>query len=1081
LFNHTNPMSAMQTNTHDFIKKVYYELEFETGAGCYQLADSAFQPDLAQTSWFKQARELDAQAIFFVHDYPTVLFFQLDDDLAADTEAIEDKIRELHLKVWNTSRVPLFFVALPGELRVYSAYQTPVRSPEEWRAEKRWLERVKTTAQVAEAVEALREFSRPSIESGHLFRKMNKVFDRENRVDQWLLKNLRALRKELEALQEAKREYIHALIGRSIFIRYLEDREILVKDYFADQTLNKEGKYLCYTDVLVSKKDTYNLFHKLRKEFNGDLFPLSDEEEREIKAAHLSKLRDFLLGQRIGDQPDLFFWAYQFDIIPTELISNIYEEFYHEHNGGEDKGTHYTPTSLVDFVLSQCLTTERLDAGARVLDPACGSGIFLVEAFKRIVIHECRRKDVSQLSKVELSRLLTERIVGLDVNKSAIQVAAFSLYLAFLEFQKPPDIRKHKQLPRLVYDPNHSESGKSLFHVNAFYLTTTEQAELKKRLEQKARYAGRADDERMSQQPILPLKDFRFDVIVGNPPWGAKDSLDNQLANEWCKAYRYPVGDRELSQCFIWRVHRLLKPEGEIGLLVSTGVLFKHEDNSKAFRQLWLKQNRVRAIYNFAHVRRVFFRKQKNEAIAPFAAVFFSPALPEETLQNKISYVSIKQSALIEQLQAVIFGKTDLRKARQGEFLVKDWLWKTYMWGNLSDVELIEDLKIYGRQLRDFVGVYSRGYKDSGTPKNKSTRELEVDFELNAELFRPNIEFSISVTPIAHRQIHRLGRKEVYKGPRLLVKRGVSRAANKNGDIKAGLAYEPFAFTSSIIGLRLDTLSREQHQVLLGIMLSSLAKYYHFLTCSTWGFWHYEIHEEEHLSLPIHFPEEQSLQNRIVAAVDYINARSGSPTLFDPDSPGWRAMQDKLDDAIFDLYDLSTNQRDLIRDLCDVTLEFFYDGIDSQAARPPEIDWLENYRDAFMEMWHERLALKGKELETQIYAPHRGFLVGMSFELKDLGTAITHSPITDDSEWQRWFRRLSKSLRKEYSAGIYIDSIVKELSNSSMFIIKRAERRLWTKSQARQDAQELLTEVFKLEWQRNRSRVDDLGIIEAVG
>lgn len=175
----------------------------------------------------------------------------------------------------------------------------------------------------------------------------------------------------------------------------------------------------------------------------------------------------------------------------------------------------------------------------------------------------------------------------------------------------------------LVYDPDQPESGKSLFHVNAFYLTPTEQAELKKRLEPKERYAGRADDERMSKQPVLPLKDFQFNVIVGNPPWGAKDSLDNQLANEWCKAYRYPVGDRELSQCFLWRVNRLLKPKGEIGLLVSTGILFKHEDNSKAFRQLWLKQNRVRAIYNFAHVRHVFFRKQKSEAIAPFAIVFF--------------------------------------------------------------------------------------------------------------------------------------------------------------------------------------------------------------------------------------------------------------------------------------------------------------------------------------------------------------------------------------------------------------------------------------------------------------------------
>jgi hypothetical protein len=313
------------------------------------------------------------------------------------------------------------------------------------------------------------------------------------------------------------------------------------------------------------------------------------------------------------------------------------------------------------------------------------------------------------------------------------------------------------------------------------------------------------------------------------------------------------------------------------------------------------------------------------------------------------------------------------------------------------------------------------------------------------------------------------------------VKRGVSRGGPKLGEIQARWATETFAFTDDFISFRVDNLNDNQKMVLLGILLSSLAKYYHFLTCSMWGFWHFKIHTEEHLNLPIHFFDDQNLQNRIIAAVNQIITKGDAPALFDPNNPGWRKMQDELDEAIFDLYDLSETQRDLVRDLCQVTLEFFYDGTDSQAAKPPTVDWIENYRDAFLEVWHERLASQGKELEAQIYAPHRGFLVGMSFELKEMGVAVKNHPITDDSEWQRWFKRLSKSLRKEYGAGIYIDSIVKELSNSSMFIIKRAERRLWTKSQARQDAHELLTEVFKLEWQRNRSRVDDLGIIESVG
>lgn len=1063
-------MSNMQTNADTFLKKAYKELEFDTGAGYFNLSDPSSQPNFDQLSWFDQAQELGAETIFFVSDFPTVLFFKLDIDIDADTEKIEEEIRQLHLKTWNTGRAPVFFVALPGELRVYSAYQKPVQDPKEWRTTNRWLKKVELITQVSK----LQEFSRPNIESGHLFQQMSKDFNRDNRVDQWLLKNLRSLREKLEGMNLEKREYVHSLIGRSIFIRYLEDRKVLVEEYFSDEAISKTGKYKRFTDVLISKKDTYNLFYKLRDDFNADLFPLSEEEEKIIQVNDLHLLSDFLLGKSTEDQLDLFFWAYKFDIIPTELISTIYEEFYDEHGGEEDKGTHYTPTTLVDFVLSQCLTTKKLDAGARVLDPACGSGIFLVEALKRMVYHECIRQNVDRLPREELIKILTDRVVGVDINPAAIQVAAFSLYLAFLNFLEPRDIRKHKKLPKLVFDISQPDSGKNLFNADIFFLTPAERTELHKRLKRKKQYKGRTDDKYMSNQPVLPLKDFQFDVIIGNPPWGADDSSCKQLATKWCKVFRYPVGFKELSQCFIWRVRRLLSHGGEIGLLVSSGILFKHAHKSKDFREQWLKQNRIRAVYNFAHVRHVFFHKQKKEAIAPFVALFFSPNFAEETeknIQNTISYVSIKRCEFIEQLQAVIIDKTDLRKARQSQFLANDWLWKTLIWGGARDVELIGELKTCYPPLTEIAADHGRGYQEGGGKKNMHTDKLEVEFELQTDMFNENLDFTKLYIPIEPRNIHKIGQPIVFKGPRLLIKRGVSRSGIKFGEIQARLAYDPFAFKNSIIGVRLDSLSDEKRKVLLGIVRSSLAKYYHFLTCSTWGFWHYEIHVEEHLSMPVRFPDNLNLQNRIIIAVEQITYTNKSPISSEIDYRKWLMMQDKLDEAVFDLYELSDAQRDLVRDLCQVKLEFFYKGVKSKASKPPTVDMLTQYCDAFKEVWHERLMSKGKELETRIYAPLNGRLCGMSFELKDLKAANSYNPINDNLEWKLWFGRLSKSLRKEYSAGIYIDRIVKQLSESSMFIVKRTKQFLWTRSQAREDAYELLTEVFKLEWHRDETKI----------
>ncbi len=967
---------------------------------------------------------------------------------------------ELHLKVWNTSWIPAFFVALPTELRIYSAYQKPVKDLTEWMSERRWLERA---SDVTKVVEKFNAYARPEFESGRVFQQKGDEFNRDNRVDRWLLRNLRLLRQQLERSDASKREYVHALIGRSIFIRYLEDRDVLVRDYFED--LKPDSSYTSYTDVLTSKEDTYNLlFPKLRDDFNGDLFPLSKPEEDVINDSDLLLLRDFLLGKTLDEQQELFFWAYKFDIIPIEFISSIYEEFYHEHVKVEDDGTHYTPIPLVEFILSQTLTEERLRSNSTLLDPSCGSGVFLVEAFKKMVYYECNRRGIihNELERQVLIDILTSRFVGFDINKSAIHVAAFSLYLAYLGFRDPPDIRSHKQLPKLIYIPEQSESGRVLFNVNAFLPTPKEQSTMSTQL--------RFDEYIDADNSSLPIGDTKFDVVVGNPPWGTDKSLSVKLAMLWCEALKYPVGDQELSQCFVWRAQELLSPDGEIGLLVSTGILFKHHDLSREFRKKWLQLNRIRAVYNFAHVRFTFFRKQKNDAVAPFAAVFFSPEKSDDLLKNRISYISVKRSTIVEQLQSVVIDKTDVHRIRQSELLANDWLWKTYMWGNANDAELLSELKNSYQPLLNFADDYGRGYQDGGGPRKNHTSELEVSVELPTKRFGDKADVRSLYVRIEPHFIHALGQKQVYSGPRLLIKRGVSRSKDTVAEIKARLVDTDFAFRNSIIGVRLDSLNENQRNIILGILISSLGRYYHFLTCSTWGVWRDEIHVNEHMNLPVNLAANKDIASRILDAVEKITKPEDILPLFDYDIELENARRE-LDIAVFDLYDLSKEQRDLVLDLCEVTLRFFYEGTAAKTNKTPSKNDLTEYSVSFLEIWNDRLLNQQLELEANIYAPHHGLVCGVSFELKDLGTAKSFNVLTEEAEWQRWFRRLSKSITKEYSSRIYTDRTIKELTDSSILIIKRSERRFWTKSQARQDAKELLTQVFKLEWQHRESTV----------
>jgi hypothetical protein len=331
-------------------------------------------------------------------------------------------------------------------LAVYNLNHGPARDLKDWEdtLEKRQLETAKTIADVSEK---LQQFRREQIETGRLFE--DKRFGEDKRADKALIADLQIVR---NGLSDAglKAKYAHSLIGRSIFIRYLEDRDILEESYFKKITRGKpewrkildeplSGSFVdpklakrFYLRVLRDKGFTYALFKQLSKDFNGDIFPDIEEEQANVEPLHLQKLQGFLCGNADGDQ--LFFFAYKFDVIPIELISSIYEEFYNtDKSETGNNGSHYTPPALVEFVLGQVLSPECLDKKPRILDPACGSGIFLVESFRRIVRHRVWSQNGRQLSDVQLREILREQISGIDINGEAVRVAALSLYLAFLD------------------------------------------------------------------------------------------------------------------------------------------------------------------------------------------------------------------------------------------------------------------------------------------------------------------------------------------------------------------------------------------------------------------------------------------------------------------------------------------------------------------------------------------------------------------------------------------------------------------------------------------------------------------------
>jgi hypothetical protein len=1125
----------------------YERLEFDKGA----LFPATKRPEtgrkedwLEKGDWQALAKEVAADKVFFVDREPVAVFAELK---SSDRE----NLRKFYNQVWCMARPQFLFLARPGELTICDLSKPPMNQGEKLEDHGRVLALAQNLREVQEKLAA---YHRERIETGAIFGE-EYFGEGLNRADRSLIRDLKKVRRALDGLSlrdgaavddSRKSELLHSLIGRAIFIRYLEDREIITRGYFEkvielhaqDAAQKKEWRCLleeplphpdvnpvmenlCFPRVLASKEFTYALFEQLAHDFNGDTFPVGDEQ-RYLHQHHLTRLRDFLLGVRSGDEPELFFFAYNFKIIPIELISSIYEEFYNERVGDdENQGSHYTPPALVEFILANTLTPAVLATKPRVLDPACGSAIFLVEAFRRMVRHLCAKTGRERPSRQDLRAILHDQIAGMDINEEAIRVAAFSLYLAFLHYQHPREILPD---PRedLTAKP---ESLRSMRLPHLKYLSAEEKAQ-----RQQVRHGVEFFDTLLAASAFDPVlgkceaeanKLFGpgcADVIVGNPPWGDPDpktAREKQAVTDlkkWCDPDSgRPLGDTERSQAFVHLALTLLKDGKGAGMLVSSGVFFKHHENSKAFRRVWLNAVQLRQVVNFAHVRHVFFSgtDRKTKGISPFVSVVFDKKPLSLAPDTRFEYWSAKRTAVVEKVKAVVMTRGDMHYLNQRECLTNEKLWKIFWWGGRRDEALIKSwarfpslMELPGR-IRGTKVIPGQGFK-------KANQANPADWLANyRELPGAALTRYGPLAPNAFRptpeSVERLGVEAVFHGRRLLVGRGIK----KGGFITARFETQKYAFRNSVHGVRLVGFEPWQEAVLTGLFWSSLARYFYFAGAGSWGPWHDEIHLENVEEIPVCFPEDQRLRDRIVGIVAELQklseprpargrrtrtpARSTQMVLgiSDDGRDDLAATQTRraelecqLDEAFFDLYQLDPAERDVVREMCATGLDLFYRNHKSDAVkkviRPDrtcgtladiaqaESD-LAAYLRIFLEGWNQQLGTEG-EFAWRVLSPKsKAPLLALVFEARSSDDATGPFDTSDDEAWEEVLKKLAKdALVPMGSSRIFIDTFFRVVTEHEILIVKRDERRFWTKGAAREDVEATMLRAIRAQEKRRR-------------
>lgn len=410
--------------------------------------------------------------------------------------------------------------------------------------------------------------SRQSVESGELD-KIERKAERKN-IDEAVLEGLLEIRRLLsESIRvnnpsltlQSIRENVQKIMDRLIVVRVAEDRGIIGFESLHKELDSWKNRGLP-TPFMRSLKIIFRDFDDI---YNTKLFELHSCEDLSIDNNVLEAIFDIL-------------YQYNFDLISSDVLGAIYEDYLghvlEEKTSGEvqiiesskarkKKGIYYTPTHLVEYIvratlgklLDGCNSPEDVSR-IKVLDPACGSGSFLIKAFD--IFKEWYDKYNKELTRKSINleahfhvvgdvnrKILTENLFGVDIDPHAAEIASVNLMLKALE--------RGQKLPQIM--GQNIRIGNSL--VNGM----------------EEGFDELSDEARQGLRPFRWDESFPqvnaalgFDVVIGNPPYYKVRKNNPIRISPSFNAIK--TGPVNAAMMFIDRAISLTKSRGYVGLVL---------------------------------------------------------------------------------------------------------------------------------------------------------------------------------------------------------------------------------------------------------------------------------------------------------------------------------------------------------------------------------------------------------------------------------------------------------------------------------------------------------------------------------
>ena len=460
--------------------------------------------------------------------------------------------------------------------------------------------------------------------------EVDRTFLRE--IDAWradLAKDIAERNGELQARQ--LNFAVQQTIDRIIFLRICEDRAI---ESFGELRALLEGN-----DVY---RGLFELFRRADQRFNSGLFHFDDEAGRAEAPDRLTPeldVGDDVLKRIIGRlyYPES---PYEFSVLPADILGQVYEQFLGKvirltdgHEAVvEDKpevrkagGVYYTPTFIVDYIVKQTVgelvdgRTARQVSGEggrgavplRVLDPACGSGSFLIAAYQYLLdwyldwysnddpqswrggrsprLYETQGGEL-RLTTPERKRILRQHVFGVDIDPQAVEVTKLSLLLKLLEGETEETIEAQLELfhERALPDlGSNIKSGNSLIS-DDFYEMFQDAL-----FDEETTVRINTFDWPEEFPEVMVADAPGFHAVIGNPPYVLiqDDFRDGQQLDYFRDKYEVAAFKVDTYHLFMERGLQLLRDGGYFSMITPTN--FLTNNNLVALRRLLLEKSRI--------------------------------------------------------------------------------------------------------------------------------------------------------------------------------------------------------------------------------------------------------------------------------------------------------------------------------------------------------------------------------------------------------------------------------------------------------------------------------------------------------